>query len=117
MKTEKTCYELSPSQDVSYLQCKYTLFKRVINIIPAITINYDVDFDLMEKAFNLVVERNDCLRIKFFKRKGKLMQYFEDSRPYKKIPVVKFDTEEQFNVHPSTRMPALKLPSANKSAV
>lgn len=94
---EKTCYELSPSQDVSYLQCRYTLFKRVINILPAITINYDVDFDLMEKAYNLVVERNDCLRIKFFKQKGKLMQYFEDSRPYQKIPVVKFDTQEKFD--------------------
>ena len=97
MKTEKTCYELSPSQDVSYLQCKYSLFKCVINILPAITIADDVDFDLMEKAYNIVVERNDCLRIKFFKRKGKLMQYFEDSRPYKKIPVVKYDTEEKFN--------------------
>jgi hypothetical protein len=94
---EKVCYELSPSQDVSYLQCRYTLFKRVINILPAITINYDVDFDLMEKAYNIVVERNDCLRIKFFKQKGKLMQYFEDSRPYQKIPVVKFDTQEKFD--------------------
>ncbi len=92
---DKACYELSPSQDVSYLQCKYSLFKRVINIVTSITINYDVDFELMEKAFNLVVERNDCLRIKFFKKNGKLLQYFEDSRPYKKLPVITFDTEEK----------------------
>ena len=97
MKEEKICYELSPSQDVSYLQCRYTLFKRVINILTSISLSEDVDFELMEKAFNRVVERNDCLRIKFFKQKGKLMQYFEDERPYQKIPVVKYDTKEQFD--------------------
>ncbi|MBQ3017530.1 MAG: hypothetical protein IJD89_01155 [Clostridia bacterium] len=94
---ERNCYELSPSQDVSYLQCKYTLFKRVINIVTSITIDEDVDFELMEKAFNIVVERNDCLRIRFFKEKGKLMQYFEDEVPYQKVSVVKYDTKEQFD--------------------
>ena len=102
---DKACYGLSPSQDVSYLQCKYSLYKRVINIVTSITIDYDVDFELMEKAFNLVVERNDCLRIKFFKQNGKLLQYFEDSRPYKKLPVITFTTEEQQNayIHKQTR--------------
>lgn len=94
---EKTCYELSPSQGVSYLQCKYTLFKRVINILTSISLEEDVDFDLMEKAYNFVVARNDCLRIKFFKQKGKLKQYFQDEVPYKKIPVVKYESQEQFN--------------------
>lgn len=96
---DKACYELSPSQDVSYLQCRYSLFKRVINIVTSITIDYDVDFELMEKAFNLVVERNDCLRIKFFKKNGKLLQYFEDSRPYRKLPVITFDSEEKQNAY------------------
>ena len=91
---EKVCYELSPAQGVPYLQCKYTLFKRVINILTSITIDEDVDFELMEKAYNIVVARNDCLRIRFFKQKGKLMQYFKDEVPYQKIPVVEYSKEE-----------------------
>ena len=94
---ETTCYELSPSQGVSYLQCRYTLFKRVINILTSITIDEDVDFALMEKAYNTVVERNDCLRIKFFKHKGELYQRFDEKRPYEKIQVVKYDTKKQFD--------------------
>ena len=93
----KFCYELSPAQNVPYLQCRYTLFKRVINIISSITLSEDVDFELMEKAYNLVVERNDCLRIKFFKQKGVLKQYFLEEKPYQKISVVKYETKEKFD--------------------
>lgn len=90
----KNCYELSPAQGVPYLQCKYTLFKRVINILSSVTFDEEVDFALMEKAFNIVVARNDCLRIRFFKQKGKLKQYFKDEVPYQKIPVVEYSKEK-----------------------
>ena len=92
---EKNIYELTPSQEVSYLQCKYTLFKRVVNILSSVTFDEEIDFDLMKKAFNLVVERNDCLRIKFFKKDKQLMQYFDDPKPLEKIPFYDFKTEEE----------------------
>ena len=56
-----------------------------------------IDFDVMKDAFNLVVERNDCLRIKFFKKDKQLKQYFDDVKPLSEIPVLKFDTEKQQN--------------------
>ena len=77
--TDKPCYNLSASQDVAHFQCKYSLYKRVINILSSITIDEEVNFELMDQAFKLLVERNDCLRIRFFKKKGNLMQYFSDS--------------------------------------
>ena len=93
---DKSCYNLSLSQDVAYLQCKYSLYKRVINILSSITIDEEVDFELMEQAFKLLVERNDCLRIRFFKKKGELMQYFGDSgKNTGKVPVLSFETKEQ----------------------
>ena len=61
----KVYYDLNPSQEVVKLQCKYTLFKRVINIVFSSSVDYELDFDLMQKAFNIVVQRNDCLRIRF----------------------------------------------------
>ena len=94
--TDKACYNLSLSQDVVYLQCKYSLYKRVINILSSITLAEEVDFELMDQAFKLLVERNDCLRIRFFKKKGALMQYFGDSeKNIKKVPVLSFETKEQ----------------------
>ena len=94
--TNKPCYNLNLSQDVAHMQCSYSLYKRVINILSSITIDEEVDFGLMDKAFKLLVERNDCLRIRFFKKKGKLMQYFDDfGKNIKKVPVLSFETKEQ----------------------
>lgn len=94
--TDKSCYNLNPSQDVAYMQCQYSLYKRVINILSSITIDEEVDFELMDQAFKLLVERNDCLRIKFFKKNGNLMQYFGDyEKNINKVPVLSFETKEQ----------------------
>ncbi len=109
---DRVYYDLSPAQDVPYLQTKYTIFKRVINILTSITLDEDVDFDLMRKAYNLVVERNDCLRIKFVKRQGKLMQFFRDKeeiKPLEKIPFHTFETEGQQKAFINKyRKPAIK---------
>ena len=94
--TDKSCYNLSLTQDVAYMQCQYSLYKRVINILSSITIDEEVDFEIMEQAFRLLVERNDCLRIRFFRKNGKLMQYFSDCvKNSKKVPVLSFETKEQ----------------------
>jgi len=94
--TDKPCYNLTSSQDVAYFQCKFSLYKRVINILSSIAMDEEVDFELMDQAFKLLIERNDCLRIRFFKKKGELMQYFSDSgKNIKKVPVLSFETKEQ----------------------
>jgi hypothetical protein len=93
----KPCYGLSPAQDVCYLQCKYSLYKRVINILSSTTFKEELDFELLGKAYELLVKRNDCLRIKFFKKKGQLMQFFAgaDEVKFKEIPVLSFGTKEE----------------------
>ena len=67
---ERTYYELTPSQEVVELQCKYTLFKRVVNILFSATSEEKLNFGIMENAFNKIVERNDCLRIRFVKKEA-----------------------------------------------
>ena len=88
-------YDLNPSQEVSRLQTKYTLFKRVINILFSTTSDKPLDWKLMEKAYNKVVERNDCLRIRFVKKDKKLMQYFEKNPEKINVPVLTFKTKEE----------------------
>ena len=73
---EKTIYELTPSQDVIQLQTKYTLYKRVVNILFSATYNEKIDYSLMKKAINILIERNDCLRLRFIKKDKQLKQYF-----------------------------------------
>ena len=91
---EKPVYELTCGQEVVNLQGALSMHKNVYNIMATLTLDDKVDFELLKKAFNKVVERNDCLRLKFFKQKGKLVQIFEDERVYNNIPVLTFETEE-----------------------
>ena len=97
MKKERKLYDLSPSQNVIILQTKYTLWPKVVNIVFSATKAEDMDFNLLDKAFNLVVQRNDCLRIRFVKQNKKLMQYFleEDEVVFDKIEHLSFSTKEE----------------------
>ena len=65
MDMEKTLYRFNSSQDVVHLQTKYTLFKRVANIVFYLTLDEPLDRQLMREAIDRLIERNDCLRITF----------------------------------------------------
>ena len=73
-----TLYELTPSLDVIQLQTKYTLYKRVVNILFSATNNESIDYSLMKQAINILIKRNDCLRLRFIKQGKQLKQYFID---------------------------------------
>ena len=92
---EKTVYGLTCGQEVVHLQGNLSMHKNVYNITATLTLDEKVDFELLKKAFNKVVERNDCLRLKFFKQGKQLVQVFEDERVYNNIPVLTFTTEAE----------------------
>lgn len=85
-------YGFNPSQDVIRLQTKYTLFKRVENILFSSVVKGGFDKSLMTQAVNLLFERHDCLRIRFVNRGKVTYQYFEEKRDIGVIPVKKFNT-------------------------
>lgn len=93
MKKEKyKLYDTTLAQDLPILQTKYTLFKRVINIAMSATSDVPLDYDIMLKALNLAVERNDCTRLRFVKRNGKIKQYFLPKYEYKSMIKKQFST-------------------------
>lgn len=104
-KENKTFYELNLSQEVVKLQCTYTLFKKVVNIITSVEVDDYIDFDVMEEAFNKAVERNDCTRIRLVKKGRKLLQYFEGKVVYDNIPRLEFKTKEEQDafIHSQTK--------------
>lgn len=96
MKKEKfKLYDTTLSQDLPILQTKYTLYKRIINIVMSATSNSPLDYDTMLQALNLAVQRNDCARLRFVKRKGKIKQYVLPEYKYTHMIRKEFDTKAE----------------------
>jgi len=95
MKNKKL-YQTTLAQDVVILQTKYCLDKRVVNILASMSSSSQLDFKIMQDAFNLIVDRNDCLRLRFIKQGKELKQYFEEKIKFKNIPIYEFNSEIEF---------------------
>ena len=75
---------------------KYSFFHKQVTQIPdSIIVSQKIDFDVMTEAFNIEIERNDCLRLVFFKQNGKIMQYFRDPYRIGSVPVYNFKSDEE----------------------
>ncbi len=95
-KITGTVYELIPPQEMIQFMLKYSFFHKQVTQIPeSIIVKNDIDFDIMEKAFNIETERNDCLRLRFFKEKGRIKQYFLPEYKVENIPVLNFKSEQE----------------------
>lgn len=90
-------YDFNYSQDIVHLQTKYSLFQRVANIVFSLTIDDGFDEILMGRALNMLIERNDCLRLKFVKEGKVTKQYFEKERKLENIPSIKLKYNNEFD--------------------
>lgn len=93
----KPLYRFNYSQDIVHLQTVYSLFNRVSNIIFSVTFDEGFDDTLMTNAIQLLMERNDCLRLKFVKEGKETKQYFEAERNIGEIPSIAFSTNCQMD--------------------
>ena len=93
-------FELIPSQKMINFMLKYSFFhKQVIQIPMSIVTHTPIDFDVLKKALNIEIERNDCMRLRFYKEHGEFYQYFLDKYVVDDVPVVTFSTEEEQQTH------------------
>ena len=92
----KPVYPLIPPQEMIQFMLKYSFFHKQVTQIPdSIILSQKIDFDVMTEAFNIEIERNDCLRLVFFKQNGKIMQYFRDPYRIGSVPVYNFKSDEE----------------------
>lgn len=91
--TPEKIYDIIPSQDCMYLMYKYSIHKQMAQIPTSFTVKLDINLELLQKAFNIVIQRNDCLRLAFTKKDGKIKQYFREPYTYK-VPVKYFRSLE-----------------------
>ena len=89
-------FDLIPPQEMINFMLKYSFFhKQVIQIPVSIVTEKEIDFDLLKEALNIEIERNDCLRLRFLKKKGKYKQYFIDEFKVNNVEVLSFKTKEE----------------------
>ncbi len=86
--------DITPSQEAMYLMYKFGLHKQMAQIPTSFTIDSDLDFSILQQAFDIEIQRNDSLRLRFIKDKGSVKQYFCNSYSYK-VPTKYFDSVEQ----------------------
>lgn len=92
----KPVYPLIPPQEMIQFMLKYSFFHKQVTQIPdSIIVSQKIDFDVMTEAFNIEIERNDCLRLVFLKQNGKIMQYFRDPYRIGSVPVYNFKSDEE----------------------
>lgn len=92
----KPVYPLIPPQEMIQFMLKYSFFHKQVTQIPdSIIVSQKIDFDVMTEAFNIEIERNDCLRLVFFKQNGKIMQYFRDPYRIGSVPVYNFKSDKE----------------------
>ncbi len=92
----KPVYPLIPPQEMIQFMLKYSFFHKQVTQIPdSIIVSQRIDFDVMTEAFNIEIERNDCLRLVFFKQNGNIMQYFRDPYRIGSVPVYNFKSDEE----------------------
>lgn len=91
----ETVYELIHSQQMVQFMWKYTLHKQSTQIPLSIAFNEETDFGLLARAVNIEIRRNDCMRLRIFRSKGKIKQFFLDDLQLEKILVKDFSSKKQ----------------------
>lgn len=90
-------YKLIPSQDTMYIIQKFTFHKNVAQIPVSFALDLDIDFNLLTKALNIEIERNDSLRLRFKMQDKEVVQYFLPEYKIDSVKVLNFKTLEEQN--------------------
>lgn len=88
-------YPLISSQQMVQYMWKYCMNLQATQVPCAIQFDEQLDFKLLAQAVNIEIQRNDSLRLRVFKQKGKIRQYFLDSFKLDKILVKEFSSHEE----------------------
>ena len=90
MSENKKLYPLAASQRMHYYTVQYCPQKQVLNIGTSLTIEADIDFDVLRESIYEAYDRCECMRIRFTQNEnGEVMQYIEPKEE-REIPFFEF---------------------------
>lgn len=91
-------FNFTPAEEMIYFMLKYSfLHKQVIQIPVSITLKKKINFDIMQEALKIEIERNDCMRLRLEKKGKVFRQYFLDSFDYGQVPVKNFNSQQELD--------------------
>ena len=90
----KILKNLTNPQNSIWLTDKFYDSSSLFNLGGTLLIHQKVDFDILERAINLFIKKNDGMRLAFELQDDKTYQYIQDYS-YKKLPIYSVDTEEE----------------------
>lgn len=88
-------YNLIPSQQTMYLMVKFSFHKQLTQIPISFSVENDLDFGILKRAFNIELERNDSLRLRFVMVDKQIKQYFEKRKTLNYIQIKRFKNLEE----------------------
>ena len=88
-------YDLIPSQQTMYLMVKFSFHKQLTQIPISFSVEKDLDFGVLKRAFNIEIERNDSLRLRYVMVNKTIKQYFLDRYTMNYIQVKRFKNIEE----------------------
>lgn len=74
----RTSYDVTPSQQLSLLNRRFTVHKQVVNIATALTLDEALDAARLEAALRLTILRWDAFGLRFTRRFGRVRQHFAE---------------------------------------
>lgn len=90
-------YNLTNPQKSIYYSEQFYKGTSISNISGTVRINKKIDFDVLEKAVNLIIKNNDALRTKLHVIENNVKQSFLDYKKYD-VELVNVKDEEELNI-------------------
>ena len=88
-------YELTNPQKSIWLTEQYYKGSSVNNICGTVKFNFKTNFEILSEAINLVIQNNDCFRLKFNIKNGRIKQFVSD---YKFINIEIIDINDEKDI-------------------
>lgn len=94
-KNGEQVYKLIHSQEMVQYMWKYSVHMQSTQIPVAMAFEEELDFNILARAVNIEIERNDCMRLRIFREGLKVKQFFLNEYKLDKILVKKFSSKEE----------------------
>lgn len=93
-QNNETVYRLIHSQEMVEFMWKYTMHMQATQIPCAVVFDEALDFQLLARAVNIEISRNDCMRLRLFRQGTKLREFFLKEYRLDKILFKEFSSKE-----------------------
>lgn len=94
-KNGEQVYKLIHSQEMVQYMWKYSVHMQSTQVPLAIAFDEELDFNVLAKAVNIEIARNDCMRLRIFREGFKVKQFFLNEYKLDKILIKQFSSKDE----------------------